>query len=108
MARTKALDRVLLHGHYVIPNWHLQSDRTLYWDKFSRPAVTPRRGTSTDYWWFDAEKAARLEKSRGEQPQVTQDRTSDSPGASVTILATIGLLTLGYFVFRHALRRPSA
>jgi microcin C transport system substrate-binding protein len=108
VARTKALDRVLLHGHYVIPNWHLQSDRTLYWDKFSRPAVTPRRGTSTDYWWFDAEKAARLEKSRGEQPQVTQDRTSDSPGASVTILATIGLLTLGYFVFRHALRRPSA
>ncbi len=108
VARTKALDRVLLHGHYVIPNWHLQSDRTLYWDKFSRPAVTPRRGTSTDYWWFDAEKAARLEKSRSEQPQVTQDRTSDSPGASVTILATIGLLTLGYFVFRHALRRPSA
>ena len=108
VARTRALDRVLLNGHYVIPNWHLQSDRTLYWDKFSRPAVTPRRGTSTDYWWFDAEKAARLEKSRGEQPQLTQDGTSDLPGASITILATLGLLTLGYFVFRHAMRRPSA
>ena len=58
VARTRALDRVLLHGHYVIPNWHLQSDRTLYWNKFSRPAVTPRRGTSTDHWWFDADKAA--------------------------------------------------
>jgi microcin C transport system substrate-binding protein len=108
VARTKALDRVLLHGHYVIPNWHLQSDRTLYWDKFSRPAVTPRRGTSTDYWWFDAEKAARLEESRRAQPQVTQDRTSDTPGAGVTILAGIALLTLGYFVFRRALGRPSA
>lgn len=108
VARTRALDRVLLHGHYVIPNWHLRSDRTLYWDKFSRPAVTPRRGTSTDYWWFDAEKAARLERSRLGQPPVAQDQTSDSPGAGITILATVGLLTLGYFVFRHAWRRPSA
>ncbi len=108
VARTRALDRVLLHGHYVIPNWHLRTDRTLYWDKFSRPAVTPRRGTSTDYWWFDAEKAARLEKSRRQQPQVTQDRTSDTPGAGVTILAIIGFLTLGYFVLRHAVRHPSA
>lgn len=108
VARTRALDRVLLHGHYVIPNWHLRSDRTLYWDKFSRPAVTPRRGTSTDYWWFDAEKAARLERSRLDQPPVAQDQTSNSPGAGITILATVGLLTLGYFVFRHAWRRPSA
>jgi microcin C transport system substrate-binding protein len=108
VARTRALDRVLLHGHYVIPNWHLRSDRTLYWDKFSRPAVTPRRGTSTDYWWFDAEKAARLERSRRDQPPVTQTQTSDSPGAGITILATVGLLTLGYFVFRYAWRRPSA
>lgn len=108
VARTRALDRVLLHGHYVIPNWHLRSDRTLYWDKFSRPAVTPRRGTSTDYWWFDAEKAARLERSRLDQPPVAQDQTSNSPGAGITILATLGLLTLGYFVFRHTWRRPSA
>jgi microcin C transport system substrate-binding protein len=108
VARTRALDRVLLHGHYVIPNWHLRSDRTLYWDKYSRPEVVPRRGTSTDYWWFDAAKAARLEQSRRHQPPVTDDRTSEAPGAGVTILATIGLLTLGYFVFRHAMRRPSA
>lgn len=108
VARTRALDRVLLHGHYVIPNWHLRSDRTLYWDKYSRPAVTPRRGTSTDYWWFDTEKAARLERSRLDQPPVTQAPASDSPGTGITILAVVGLLTLGYFVFRHALRRPSA
>jgi microcin C transport system substrate-binding protein len=108
VSRTRALDRVLLHGHYVIPNWHLRSDRTLYWDKYSRPEVIPRRGTSTDYWWFDAAKAAKLEQSRREQPPITQDRTTDTPGAGITILATIGLLTLGYFVFRRALGRPSA
>ncbi len=106
VARTRALDRVLLHGHYVIPNWHLQSDRTLYWDKYSRPEVVPRRGTSTEYWWFDAAKAAALEESRRAQPQTTEDRTSDTPGPVMTIVAAIALLSIGYLVFRHAMRRP--
>lgn len=60
VARTRALDRVLLWGHYVIPNWHIRFDRILYWDKFSRPAATPKQGTSVDYWWFDEDKARAL------------------------------------------------
>lgn len=60
IARCRALDRVLLWGHYVVPNWHSRADRILYWDKFSRPEVTPLQGTSTSYWWYDQEKAARL------------------------------------------------
>ena len=39
--RTRALDRVLLSGYYVIPNWHIQGDRILYWDKFSGPRFLP-------------------------------------------------------------------
>jgi microcin C transport system substrate-binding protein len=65
VAHTRALDRVLLHGHYVIPHWHLRFQRILYWDKFSRPAATAKFGTSTTLWWFDADKAARLERARG-------------------------------------------
>ena len=65
VARTRALDRVLLHGSYVIPNWHLRFQRILYWDKFSRPATTAKFGTSTTLWWFDADKAARVERARG-------------------------------------------
>ena len=64
VARTRALDRVLLWAHYVIPNWHLRIDRILYWDKFSRPEVTPHRGTGIDYWWFDEAKARALQKRR--------------------------------------------
>ena len=62
VARTRALDRVLLSGHYIIPNWHLDRDRILSWDKFSRPSVTPNQGTSTNYWWFDEDKARNLEQ----------------------------------------------
>jgi microcin C transport system substrate-binding protein len=50
--RTRALDRVLLWGHYVIPQWHLQSDRVAYWDKFSRPARSAKYGLGIiDTWW---------------------------------------------------------
>jgi microcin C transport system substrate-binding protein len=63
--RTRALDRVLLWGYYVIPQWHLQSFRVAYWDKFGRPKVTPKYSLGFDTWWIDPEKAARLDRLRG-------------------------------------------
>ena len=65
ITRTKALDRVLLSHHFVIPNWHISASRTLSWDKFGRPAVIPRQGTSTTYWWYDPEKDRALQAARG-------------------------------------------
>jgi microcin C transport system substrate-binding protein len=60
VARTRALDRVLTWGFYVIPAWYSGLDRVLYWDRFSFPAVSPDRGVNIDAWWWDAAKAARL------------------------------------------------
>lgn len=51
VARTRALDRVLLWSHLVVPNWHSPVDRIIYWDKFGFPERIPMQGTSTDYWW---------------------------------------------------------
>ena len=65
VARTRALDRVLLWGFYVIPAWYSSVDRVLYWDKFSYPEVSPARGVQIDTWWFDQEKAARLAAAMG-------------------------------------------
>jgi microcin C transport system substrate-binding protein len=64
VARTRALDRVLLWGHYVIPQYHMGSDRLVYWDKLGKPPVVPMQGFQLDAWWLDAEKAARLEQRR--------------------------------------------
>ena len=63
--RTRALDRVLLHGHWVIPNWHINADRILYWDKFGRPPQVPTGGVDTDFWWYDPAKAAALARNQG-------------------------------------------
>ncbi len=104
VARTRALDRVLLHGHYVIPNWHIRVDRILYWNKFSRPAVTPKNGTSTDYWWFDEVKAARLADARRATGSLNGASTSDTPGVGTTVFAAIAMLFVGWMVFRKVMK----
>ncbi|MFV8571027.1 extracellular solute-binding protein [Marinobacter sp. SBS5] len=49
--RVRALDHVLLHGHYVIPHWHLSKDRVAYWNHLERPDVTPKSGIDLNNWW---------------------------------------------------------
>lgn len=51
--RVQALDRVLLHGHYVVPHWHLTKDRVAYWNKLQRPETTPKNGIDLDNWWIN-------------------------------------------------------
>ncbi len=108
VARTRALDRVLLHGHYVVPNWHLGVDRILYWDKFSRPEVTPDDGTEISYWWFDPAKAARLEAERQAEPQVADGSGRTMPGIGTTLTVIVGLGLAGFFVFRRVWPRTGA
>ena len=57
---TKALDRVLLWGHYVIPQWHIRHFRVAYWNKFSRPAITPKYSLALETWWVDPAKEEAL------------------------------------------------
>jgi microcin C transport system substrate-binding protein len=54
IANTRALDRVLLWGHYVIPNWHINVWRIAYWNKFGIPENTaPYSLGMIDTWWYD-------------------------------------------------------
>jgi microcin C transport system substrate-binding protein len=64
VTRVHALDRVLLWGFYVVPNWHLSVSRIAYWDKFGRPKESPKYGVDQMSWWVDAEKAATLESRK--------------------------------------------
>jgi microcin C transport system substrate-binding protein len=65
IATTKALDRVLLWGHYTIPHWNIPGFRVVYWNKFSRPEVLPSLSHGfPSIWWIDEAKLARLEAER--------------------------------------------
>ncbi len=62
--RTRALDRVLLWGHYLVPQFHVGEDRYAHWDKFSWPETLSIRGTSPTLWWIDEDKETALAARR--------------------------------------------
>jgi len=52
-AYTRALDRVLLSGHYVVPNWHLDHVRIAWRKHLKRPDTVPASGLELDTWWVE-------------------------------------------------------
>ena len=50
-----ALDRVLLNGYYVVPNWYIAVHRVAYWDKFGYPQQLPLYYDAESWmrrtWW---------------------------------------------------------
>ncbi len=64
-AATRALDRTLLWGYYVVPLWYNDKDRLAYWDKFGYPQTMGKysNGFPTT-WWIDPAKASALQARR--------------------------------------------
>jgi microcin C transport system substrate-binding protein len=69
IAATRALDRALSWGHYVIPNFHLRTARVAYWNRFGRPAKIPPYGVDYQAWWIDPEKDAALKRGEADLPK---------------------------------------
>lgn len=51
ISATHALDRMLMWGFYVIPHWHMQGVRFVYWDRFEMPKAEPMHGINIMSWW---------------------------------------------------------
>lgn len=66
VASARALDRVLLWNHYVVPQWGYPKLRTARWNRFSYQSPLPKYGMSAfpTLWWWDAAKA---EKTGGKR-----------------------------------------
>jgi microcin C transport system substrate-binding protein len=64
VAAAKALDRILLWNHYVVPQWSYNKLRTARWDRFDRPDPLPKYGISAfpTLWWWDPGKTAKATK----------------------------------------------
>ena len=63
-----ALDRVLLAGWYVVPQWYLQSVRAAFWDRFGNPGKPVRTGLEFDSWWVNPVKSAAIAAARSHGP----------------------------------------
>ena len=67
VAATRALDRVLLWNHYVVPHWHYPYERVAHWDIFGRPEKLPSQTSAPmQIWWIDAGKAKVANAGRGQ------------------------------------------
>ena len=57
-----ALDRVLLYGEYVVPNWYIATHRVAYWDRFDHPRTLPLYYDAETWvlqaWWRRAQSTA--------------------------------------------------
>jgi len=51
IAHTRALDRVLQWGFYVVPNWHIKTWRVAYWNHIGHPATPPKYDIGVNTWW---------------------------------------------------------
>jgi microcin C transport system substrate-binding protein len=53
----KAMDRILLHSHILIPQFYNKYERVAYWkNKVSHPKIFPAYGVDMDSWWANDEE----------------------------------------------------
>lgn len=62
---TRALDRVLLAGYYVIPHFHIRNHRIAYWNYLEQPSIKPKYDLGLDFWWANAQKAKKIRAAQG-------------------------------------------
>lgn len=64
LAATRALDRVLLWGFHYVPGMGQPGYRLVWWDRFGIPEHPPlQRFVYFDAWWFDPERARRVDRT---------------------------------------------
>ena len=51
VSSVRALDRVLISGHYTIPLFHLPQQWVARWKTIGRPGTTPQTGYLPETWW---------------------------------------------------------
>jgi peptide/nickel transport system substrate-binding protein len=52
----RALDRVLLSGHYVVPLFHASRQWVANWGQVKSPERFALWGYNLDTWWIDGQK----------------------------------------------------
>lgn len=57
VTRLRAMDRIIMHGHYMIPLYYSGQDYVGYWHPIARPDETPLYGMVLETWWMDQHEA---------------------------------------------------
>ena len=61
---TRALDRALRSLQFWVPQYYSANWNVAYWNQYEHPeAMPPYALGELDFWWFDADKAAKLKEA---------------------------------------------
>jgi len=52
LAHAKALDRIIMHEHYFIPQWYSETDRIAYNRRLAHPKTNIKTGADIYTWWL--------------------------------------------------------
>ena len=113
---TRALDRVLLWGHYVIPHWHIRSFRMVYWNIFGKPLIAPKYGTPfPNTWWYDSDKHDALMVTEVSQPEtvtvgekaLSTEEIAGRERDTMLYLAFLGITIVGVMLYLRRRFKPS-
>ena len=57
---TRAMDRLLRAGYYLIPTYSKSKYWVAYWDMYAYSPQRPKYDLGMDYWWVDPAKQKRV------------------------------------------------
>lgn len=98
VAATRALDRVLLWSHYVVPQWHVPHMRIAHWNRMAYPEKLPTYNIGFPMVWWSTPDAV-AEVVSGDVESARSAETSDGWFNGIIIIA-IGLGLLGFIGWR--------
>jgi microcin C transport system substrate-binding protein len=65
----RALDRVIMWNRYLVTQWYKGEHNIAYWNKFGRPAMSPKYDIGViDTWWFDEAKSGLIQEGTAPLP----------------------------------------
>ncbi len=85
---TRALDRVLLAGRNVVPQWYIGHDRVAYWNLIQHPETMPNLGMDFDTWYSNADQVAEIRKAQAAIEFVEPTEEGAEAAAETTAVAT--------------------
>ncbi|WP_257284471.1 extracellular solute-binding protein [Endozoicomonas sp. SESOKO1] len=103
----KALDRVLLWGEYMIPQWYYPYDRIAHSSKLVRPESEPLYSTDIYTWWIDsppdATKAASQSPPNNDDTETPAGRAESNSSWLYSGLILLGLIPV--WIYRRRKNR---
>ena len=97
----KALDRVLLWGEYMIPQWYSPNERLVYAKKLKHPQSEPLYSVDLYSWWINESPTSVKPAETGSPSEVSKNSDAKQSRTGLIAGGALLLLALLWFIRRR-------